>query len=195
MKVVCIGDSLTYGYGVYKEKCWVDILRKSSNIRVLNRGINGDTSTGMLSRSIRDVVENNPDAVIIMGGSNDFLAGHDLTRVQENIAELVKESEQFGIKPIIGIQTAIEEELAMEKWSSDVDYSGINEKIVEYRNWVIDYCKEKGIVYIDFYKALYERRQCMYVEEIYIDGLHPTEFGHSVMGKCAIEVVRNLVAQ
>ena len=195
MKIVCIGDSLTYGYGVYKEKCWVDILRKGKNIRILNRGINGDTSSGMLSRSYRDVVENKPDAVIIMGGSNDFLAGYGLGRVQENIIELIKEAEQFGIIPIIGVQTAIEEELAMKKWSFDVDYSEINKKILEYRSWIIDYCQEKNIVYIDFYKALAEKLELMTEEEIYFDGLHPTEFGHNVMGKCAIEVFNNLFHQ
>ena len=195
MKIVCIGDSLTYGYGVYKERCWVDILRKSLNVRILNRGINGDTSSGMLSRSFRDVVESKPDAVIIMGGSNDFLAGYGLIRVQENIIELIKEAEQFGIRPIIGVQTAIEEELAMKKWNFDVDYSEINKKILEYRNWIIDYCEEKNIVYIDFYKALDDKMESITEEEIYIDGLHPTEFGHNVMGKCAIEVVNNLFRQ
>jgi len=195
VKIVCIGDSLTYGYGVYKEKCWVDILRKSLSIRVLNRGINGDSSSGMLSRSFRDVVENKPDAVIIMGGSNDFLAGYDLARVQENIIELIKEAEQFRIKPIIGIQTAIEEKLAMKKWSFDIDYNGINEKIRAYRNWITKYCEEKNIVYIDFYKALDEKLQVMSEDEIYIDGLHPTEFGHKVMGNCAIEVLGDLFNQ
>ena len=195
MKIVCIGDSLTYGYGVYKEKCWVDILRKSLSIRVLNRGINGDSSSGMLSRSFRDVVENKPDAVIIMGGSNDFLAGYDLARVQENIIELIKEAEQFEIKPIIGIQTAIEEKLAMKKWSFDIDYNGINEKIRAYRNWITKYCEEKNIVYIDFFKALDEKLQVMSEDEIYIDGLHPTEFGHKVMGNCAIEVLGDLFNQ
>jgi len=195
VKIVCIGDSLTYGYGVYKEKCWVDILRKSLSIRVLNRGINGDSSSGMLSRSFRDVVENKPDAVIIMGGSNDFLAGYDLARVQENIIELIKEAQQFRIKPIIGIQTAIEEKLAMKKWSFDIDYNGINEKIRAYRNWITKYCEEKNIVYIDFYKALDEKLQVMSEDEIYIDGLHPTEFGHKVMGNCAIEVLGDLFNQ
>lgn len=189
MKIVCIGDSLTYGYGLYKEKCWVDILRKTLDVRVLNRGVNGDTSAGMLSRSFRDVVENKPDIVIIMGGSNDFIAGYNIDRVQENIVELIKEAHQFGIRPIVGIQIAADERLALKRWSADIDYNEINVKIKEYRNWIIKYCMENQIDYVDFYKVIEENRQCIEAEDIYIDGLHPTEFGHDVMSKCVIEVI------
>ena len=75
MKMVCIGDSLTAGHGVSNHECFVSILREKFQINVLNKGVNGDTTAGILSRSYRDVIQNNPSHVLIMVGCNDFMSG------------------------------------------------------------------------------------------------------------------------
>lgn len=38
MKLVCIGDSLTYGYGVSSKSCWTELLKKHLNMEVINKG-------------------------------------------------------------------------------------------------------------------------------------------------------------
>lgn len=47
-------------------------------VSVQNRGIGGDTSAGMLSRLYFDVVQQRPDIVIFMGGTNDLWWDLDL---------------------------------------------------------------------------------------------------------------------
>ena len=47
MRMICIGDSLTYGFGVPVESSWVEILNRESRAQVINKGISGDTSGGM----------------------------------------------------------------------------------------------------------------------------------------------------
>lgn len=37
MKLVCIGDSLTYGYGVPSNACWVELLNKNLGWNTLNK--------------------------------------------------------------------------------------------------------------------------------------------------------------
>lgn len=189
MKFVCIGDSLTYGYGVPKGKCWVDIIRKELKIEVINKGSNGDRIADMLSRSFIDVVENRPNVVTIMGGTNDFLMGYNLDRVKKGVELLVNEAREFYIIPIIGIQIPVDENLAVKRWSSDVDYSAVNKNIEQYRKWVIDYCNQNDILYVDFYKTFNETTQFMCAEKLYIDGLHPTEYGHQIMSQCITEVI------
>ncbi|MDM0585184.1 SGNH/GDSL hydrolase family protein [Clostridium perfringens] len=49
MNIICIGDSLTFGYGVGQENSWVSLLNDEKN-KFINKGVNGDTSTGILSR-------------------------------------------------------------------------------------------------------------------------------------------------
>ncbi|MBZ9686439.1 GDSL-type esterase/lipase family protein [Clostridium estertheticum] len=186
MKLVCFGDSLTYGYGITRGKCWVDLIRKKLDVEVINQGFNGETAAGMISRSYTDIVENTPSYVIIMGGSNDFLMGYTVNSVEMKISLLIKEAKEHGIIPIIGIQTPIDKDLAFEGWSADVDYLKVNEKIKMYRQWVLNYCNEEHVLFIDFYSALETAKKTLYPKQLYIDGIHLTEKGHEIMSECAL---------
>jgi len=69
--LVCFGDSLTEGaIGV----SYVDMLRERlpPHVRVINAGINGDTTLNLLRRVDRDVAPYRPDLVIILVGLNDL---------------------------------------------------------------------------------------------------------------------------
>lgn len=191
MKLVCFGDSLTYGYGLQRGKCWVDLIRKKIDIEVINQGFNGDTTAGMLSRSYTDIVANSPSHVIIMGGSNDFLMGYTVNSVEKKIKLLVKQAIEHGIIPVIGIQTPIDKTLASQRWSCDVDYLTVNEKLQAYRQSMLNYCTEENISFIDFYSALETAKETLSPEELYIDGLHLTEKGHEIMSECALLVIEN----
>ncbi|MFT6707865.1 MAG: acyl-CoA thioesterase-1, partial [Flavobacteriales bacterium] len=49
-KLVTLGDSLTEGYNIDKLKRWTKLLHQKHNLEIINSGISGDTTTGMLSR-------------------------------------------------------------------------------------------------------------------------------------------------
>jgi acyl-CoA thioesterase I len=73
--IVALGASNTYGKGVARNQAFPAqleaILRaKGSSIRVVNAGINGDTTEGMLRRLDR-AVPNGTSAVIFQPGRND----------------------------------------------------------------------------------------------------------------------------
>lgn len=73
--VVALGASNTYGKGVARNQAYPAqleaILRaKGLNVRVVNAGINGDTTEGMLGRLDR-VVPNGTSVVILQPGGND----------------------------------------------------------------------------------------------------------------------------
>lgn len=192
MKIVCIGDSLTYGYGVFKSESWVEIVKDKLNVPIINKGINGDTTAGMLSRSYTDVVENKPTHVIIMGGCNDFIANRSLNMVENNIIELVKESIKYNIIPIIGIEMSIDKTLAERKWSGDLDYDKINRFVEDYRHWLLSFAKENNITYIDFYSCFEKNLINKDPKELYVDGLHPTVLGHQLMAECTINVLSSI---
>lgn len=185
MKTVCIGDSLTYGFGVMKRHTWIEILKEKSKIDFINRGINGDTTAGMLSRSYEDIILNYPDKAIIMGGTNDFILGYDLDRVKENVLLLAKEAKEHGVEPIIGIQIPTEPKLASEKWTKEVDYENVNKKIIDYRDKMIEACEFNGYKYIDFYKEFVDKVIHNSDYKYYTDGIHPNYEGHKIMARSA----------
>ena len=56
MKILCLGDSLTYGMGVLHKERWSSLVAEQTGYTVVNRGISGDTTGGMLARFERDVL-------------------------------------------------------------------------------------------------------------------------------------------
>jgi lysophospholipase L1-like esterase len=73
--LVCFGDSLTEGaIGA----SYVDILRERlpAAVRVINAGVNGDTTINLLLRFERDVAPYRPDLVVILVGLNDLTTAY-----------------------------------------------------------------------------------------------------------------------
>ncbi len=72
MRVVCFGDSLTWGkYG----GSYVDALALLKPADVfINAGVGGDTVINLLRRLDEDVVAHEPDAVFVMVGANDAIS-------------------------------------------------------------------------------------------------------------------------
>jgi acyl-CoA thioesterase-1 len=77
--VVALGASNTYGKGVARNQAYPAqleaILRaRGTNVRIVNAGINGDTTEGMLRR-LDHAVPNGVGAVILQPGGNDRRKG------------------------------------------------------------------------------------------------------------------------
>lgn len=189
MKIVCIGDSLTFGYGVSRDENWLHLINKINNIEAINRGLNGDTTAGMIFRFYEDVVLNNPEYVFIMGGTNDFLMNSSVNYVQERIEELIKEAKKENIKVILGIQPAIISHFAKVHWQSSDNYDVINLKLNEYRNWAVDFAVSNKITYIDFFEEFTHYLNEVNEEALYIDGIHPTAKAHEIMANLFIKTL------
>lgn len=177
MKIVCIGDSLTYGYGVPMENSWIHLASKISNNTFINSGLNGDTTSGMLFRLEEDLIALKPNKAFIMGGTNDFLMGYKLQNIIENIDVIISECINNNIIPYLGIQMKVDKKLAEFYWSSYINYDEVNLKIEEYRTHLIKKCEKENLVYFDFYEV-FENNS---TKDLYSDGIHPSIYGHKLM--------------
>jgi len=72
--IVFIGNSLTQQY---------ELAEFFKNVNVKNRGINGDNSSGILSR-VGDIVKFHPKKIFIENGVNDLKEGVGQSRLLEN---------------------------------------------------------------------------------------------------------------
>ncbi len=188
MKLVCLGDSLTYGYGVRRSEAWPALLANRHKIEVLNKGVNGDATAGMLSRFYRDVVLQKPSHVFIMGGGNDLMWEAPLFLIKANIASMVQQSFHEGILPILGVQTPIPAEMAEKNWGIVKSFTKVNEGLEEYTEWIYEYARNFKLKVIDFYKPFINEDGSV-KKEYYLDGLHLTPEGNMIMADCASSVL------
>lgn len=81
--VVMLGNSLN-------NNCWWDELLGVSHSQVINRGISGDVTSGILDR-LYDVIDENPSKVFILTGINDFIEDPSTPAIQvwENYKKII----------------------------------------------------------------------------------------------------------
>lgn len=172
MKIVAIGDSITQGYPFSNQDSWVEHLAQAVKCPVLNQGICGDFTGGMRARFQRDVIENTPTHVIILGGANDAYEKIHLASVSENFKAMEECCRQNNIIPIFGLPTPF---LLPEE----------EQFLSEYRNWLKSYVTEKGIFFIDFYNPFMNRLRVGQGAKLFVDEVHPSIEGYNLMGEVA----------
>lgn len=87
IKIVCFGDSLTYGYGVLENIAFPYRLSQDLPKRypkytfsVINSGINGQTTREALQRLQGSILGRKPQIVLILFGANDCALNEDQYR-------------------------------------------------------------------------------------------------------------------
>lgn len=179
MRLLVIGDSLLTGYGVPSDKSWFKLVQEQSDETIINKGIDGHTSSDILMRFAEDVVCNAPDIAFIMAGTNDALRGRTANYIFNNILEMIKISLDSGIVPIVILQPTINVEMAEKIYGEDAhNYKATDNSIKRYRRLIEDFCNDEHIDTIDFNKAFNEMDVTLHPEKYYTDGIHLTEFAH-----------------
>ena len=179
MRIVCIGDSLTYGYGVRRAACWTALVsRMLEHVEIINKGISGDTTSGMLARFETDVLRETPDLVFIMGGSNDIFFTHSIAAAKNNIAAMVNRCFYERIPVVLGLPSAVCESVLAPEWRFYAGQPGVDELITEYEDWVREFARNFQIPLLEMEEALPTEESKR--EECSLDGVHLNEKGNQM---------------
>ena len=192
MEIFCIGDSLTYGYGVTRSKCWPSLLA-ATGLSVHNLGVNGDTTGGMLARMEAQLLSGalkSGDLAFILGGCNDiFCTGAYLT-ARSSICAMAQQLSSLQIRPVICTPMGLGPSGYPEAWEELVDFTAAAELIRAYNGWLRKFCPAFGLELIDL-EAVFDgfgsRRP-----ELFLDGIHPTAAGHAVIAGVLADFLRGL---
>ena len=172
MKILCIGDSNTYGYdprsyfgSKYPDmSCWTS---RFSMEEVINCGINGlQVPTGSVPwQNLID--EKQPDLVIVMLGTNDLLEGRSAeevsTRMENYLKELLKTRKPILLVAPPPLKTGV--------WVENESQIAESRKLgVLYK----DICEHLHIDYVNAGD---------WNVELAFDGVHLTANGHAVFAK------------
>jgi lysophospholipase L1-like esterase len=194
MKIICHGDSLTEGSDIERAYTWSAIVEHNLRLPVLNNGIGGDTTAGMLSRLSYDVVQQQPHIVILMGGTNDLWWDLNMNLIQANFSAMVSQAKYHGIAPIVGLPLPfLIEKASAQEWRPPVKgyehlFSQINQ-LVENLKTSAD---QWEVPILDFHSLFLDdqgtAKMSLYLE----DGVHAAKAGHRAMGKYAAKVIRDV---
>ena len=92
--IVFLGDSITQG--------WKTLVKDFPHFKVANRGIGGDTTRGIWYRLKEDVLDLDPEAVVLLIGTNDIGLGATPEEAAENLKTIFAMLKKHNAKmPII----------------------------------------------------------------------------------------------
>lgn len=176
-RIVLMGNSITEGW----EQADPDLFASTGFI---NRGIGGQTSPQMLMRFQADVIDLEPELVLILAGTND-IAGNTgpigLDEISDNIIKMVELAENSDIKAIIcSVLPAYD-----FPWSPG---KKPHIKIPQLNAMLKAYANDNDIIYLDYFSTMTNDVNGL-PKEYALDGVHPTKAGYDVMKKMMLKVV------
>ena len=164
MKVICFGDSNTYGYdprSIWDERYdaahrWVDILAETCRLEIENQGQNGREIPTKSTCFPQDT-----DLLIIMLGTNDILQGNSPEHVAKRMGQFI-DSLNIKKEHILLIAPPA---FKLGAWVPDVDLIRASMQLAE------------------FYKTLAQWKEICFIDasqwdiSMAYDGIHFTEAG------------------
>ena len=132
-------DLVMFGDSITEWAPWADIFR---NISMVNRGLAGDTTTGMLRR-IDTTLNVKPKLVCFMAGINDLAQGYDVDHIYQNYIDMLKVWQENDIR--ILVQSTLYVGSKLQGLNPSVDL--LNRKLSEY-------CSQQGIAFLDVNSVL-----------------------------------------
>lgn len=181
--VVFMGDSIT--------EYWVDQDPGFfTDNNYIGRGISGQTSSKMLARFYRDVVELGPKVVVISCGTNDVAKNNGritLDNVVTQIQSMVDIARQNDIIPVVVSVPPCD----FFFWRREVEHPAGT--IIELNRKIKEYTDKEGIIYVDYHSAMAAEDGSMN-PEYSKDGCHPVIEGYKVMEKLIVPAINRALA-
>ncbi|MGH9845313.1 MAG: SGNH/GDSL hydrolase family protein [Blastocatellia bacterium] len=172
-RAVFLGDSITDGW---------KLAEYFAGKPYINRGISGQTTPQMLVRFRPDVVALKPKVVVILAGAND-IAGNTgpmtLEMIQNNYASMAELAKANGIKVVFSSVLPVH-----DYGKTKMSERRSPESILKLNEWLKNYCKTNGHVYLDYFSKMLDDKG-MLKAELANDGLHPNAEGYKAMAPLA----------
>ena len=143
-----LGDSII-GRGDWKELL--------GNEHLINLGIDGDNTSGILNR-INRVVELEAKKVILMAGINDLCLSVPIEDVLKNYKKILESLHQNSTSVIVQLTLITQ-------------MPAVNRKVLRFNKLLEEYCHEQSIEFVDL-NSSFSNEEGLLKEELTTDGLH-----------------------
>ena len=170
MDILCIGDSLTYGYGVRRAETWCALASALTGHTFINRGVNGATTGEMAEQELSG------DALFVMGGLNNLFMGMPVSVPLSDIRGICEKARSRGIPPTVGIPMQISADVSEGWCEGPVDMDIVRASYAEFAEALLRQCEKDGVAAVDF-------RPHIGPEFLSYDGIHLNRQGHERMAQ------------
>jgi len=147
-KLVFLGDSLTMRHN------W-------SNFKASNMGIDGDTTSGLLSRMH---LATQADTIVLMIGVNDILNQVPLSSIQRNYTKILNTFSKKQEIYILSLLPVIDDKLTKK----------INQDIKTINSWLEIEVKKREFTYVNMYPNFLDKAKKGLAKPFTTDGIHLT---------------------
>ena len=178
--IIFMGDSITEEWGRIMPEFF-------SNKQYINRGIGGQTTPQMLIRFRQDVIDLNPEAVIILAGTNDIAGNTGPSSVKMIIDNLMSMAE---IASKQNIQVFMSSILPVFRYPWNKSIIEPYKKIAEINNFMKDFSNREKLVYVDYHSHMVDSRPGLKLE-LTTDEVHLNQAGYIVMSEIVNRVIRD----
>lgn len=176
-RVVFLGDEITESWGTGRTPFF-------PGKPYLNRGIARQTTAQMLVRFRQDVISLKPAAVVIQAGTNDIasvMGPSTEGTMADNFMTMREMAKLHGIQVVFASVTPVCD------CFRTLTQRRPQGKIISLNNWLKDYARQTGAVYLDYYSVLAEGRNMK--QELTADGLIPNDAGYERMAPLAEKAI------
>ena len=178
--IIFMGDSITEEWGRIMPEFF-------SNKQYINRGIGGQTTPQMLIRFRQDVIDLNPEAVIILAGTNDIAGNTGPSSVKMIIDNLMSMAEIACKQNILVFMSSI---LPVFRYPWNKSIIEPFKKIAEINNFMKDFSNREKLVYVDYHSHMVDSRPGLKLE-LTTDEVHLNQAGYMVMSEIVKKVIRD----
>lgn len=196
--IVCFGDSLTAGfqsptaenpmgretpYGHYLQE-W---LGASAEIQV--RGICGELTGEMAIRFRRDVLQQQPSHVVLLGGSNDLGWNAQPAEIMKNLVKMYESARASQVMPIPVTVPSIRVDAAGGGPDTEAWIGQHLSRRIELNGLIQEYALSKGLPWINLFMATVESTTGQLAAQYSNDGLHLTTAGYRLLAQLLYDQV------
>ena len=212
VKIVALGSSTTALRGsvkhVYCDRLDTMLRDCGLPVEIVNSGVGGSTTEHSLGRFKSDVLDHDPELVIIMLGAND--AAIDVwknppastprvakQRYAENLRHFVKTLKARKAKVILMAPPPFRWTEKLKQLYGKPPYDvndpwGFSAKLAEYCDVVRAVAREEDLPLVDAFKAFqeYDRVDGQSVDDLLLDGMHPNDKGHAIIAELLAPLIQ-----
>jgi lysophospholipase L1-like esterase len=214
--IVTFGDSTTATRGplvVYSMILEKELPAAGVPVKVVNSGIGGHTTHQAVGRFKKDVLQHDPDLVVIQYGINDSAvdvwrdppATKSRVSVEQyaaNLRKMIKQLKEKQISVILMTPNSLRWIPRMKKLYGKPPYDpedvqGFNVLLRSYAAAVRKIAKEENVPLVDVYAAFenYDKQANQAADDLLLDGMHPNTQGQKMVADLLLPQIKAALAK